>query len=231
LAPTILFALVLAAKSTSRRMVIASLALATLIAALIAAPYVTQIRQFPALAMEQNITLTTGSLKSLVDTVFAAPVLLFPQLKPVFSDLSSAFSIALWLSFAALLVLQLVRFSRADNALVERFIAAVVLTQFVLVALVSSKSYPWYMNMFLPAALLLPRPNWLSPLIIVVSCTELLGFTFVGRAHILDYLGTIALPTIYTAALNWPSVRAALAGEWRIEAHESLEQAPIAAAI
>lgn len=80
----------------------------------------------------------------------------------------------------------------------------------VLVCGVSPKFYPWYMVMFFPMALLLPEGQWLRRMVIGVTCAQLLGLTFVGQAHILNYLAMTVGPVVWV----WYQNRRARA-RWR----------------
>ena len=231
LAITVPFALVLVLRSADIRETLTSLGLALIAIAATAAPYIADLRNFPLAVMADNLLSTTGSLKSVFDDLLKAIAETLPALHLPIPNLSAAFGAVIWLSFAGFFFLQLIRFAENNGYLVKRFLAVTVLMQFVLIAVASSKTYPWYINMFLPAALLLRLPNWLTRLVVVVSCTELLGFTFLGQAHFLNYLDLIALPTILVAALNWPAVYAAIVGKWSrsLEEHEPLSERTIAA--
>jgi hypothetical protein len=71
-----------------------------------------------------------------------------------------------------------------------------VLVHFVLVCLVSSKFYPWYMGMFLPLALLLSPGDWLRRSVLAVSCAQVLSLTFINQAHFLNVLVMLLLPLV-----------------------------------
>jgi hypothetical protein len=65
-----------------------------------------------------------------------------------------------------------------------------VLVQFVLVCLVSSKFYPWYLGMFLPMVYWLPSSGKLQRAVLAVACAQMLQFTFLRNA---DGINTIIL--------------------------------------
>jgi hypothetical protein len=74
-----------------------------------------------------------------------------------------------------------------------------VLVQFVLVCLVSSKYYAWYIGMFFPLALWLPPGDRLRRIVLAVSCAQLLSLTFVAQAHFLNSLLMLVLPVMWAA--------------------------------
>jgi len=69
--------------------------------------------------------------------------------------------------------------------------------QFVLVCLVSSKFYPWYLGMFLPLAYWLPAGDKLRTAVLAVACVQVLQFTFLRNAHGINTVILLLGPLAY----------------------------------
>jgi hypothetical protein len=80
----------------------------------------------------------------------------------------------------------------------SRLIEITALAAIVWVSLVSPKFYPWYQVMFFPVALWLPSESEVRRLAIVLSCTQLLAFTFLGKSHISNYLIMTGAPLLWS---------------------------------
>lgn len=65
--------------------------------------------------------------------------------------------------------------------------------------LVNSKFYPWYLGMVIPAAFILPAQNPIRQATIVLSLSQLLGFTVLGQARIADALAMTIAPLLLWA--------------------------------
>lgn len=66
----------------------------------------------------------------------------------------------------------------------------------VFVGLVSSKFYPWYVGMVLPAVALLPGRHRLFQLVMAVGLAQVFGVTVLGQARIADVLLMTVLPLL-----------------------------------
>ncbi|HEY9746249.1 MAG TPA: hypothetical protein V6C99_08540 [Oculatellaceae cyanobacterium] len=66
-----------------------------------------------------------------------------------------------------------------------------------LVCLVSLKFYPWYFGMFFPLALYLEPGNRLRQLIVLVSGAQLFSLTFIGQAHMLNFMVMTGGPILW----------------------------------
>jgi ABC-type multidrug transport system fused ATPase/permease subunit len=66
----------------------------------------------------------------------------------------------------------------------------------VFVGLVSSKFYPWYLGMVLPAVVILPGRHPLVKLTIIVGLAQLFGITVLGQARMADALIMLVLPIV-----------------------------------
>jgi hypothetical protein len=90
-----------------------------------------------------------------------------------------------------------------------KLVSLSVLLSIVLVCFVSSKFYPWYQGMLIPLALCLQPGHWLRVLVISLSWFQMLSFTFIEQAHILNYV-------IMTVVPAWWVIRryGLFAGSW-----------------
>lgn len=76
----------------------------------------------------------------------------------------------------------------------EQFIAYSCYAVGFLVYLITFKFYPWYLAMVFPMAMLLPGKHWFKRLSVWLTISHLLSITFVGQAHVLNYLLMVIAP-------------------------------------
>ncbi len=167
-------------------------------------PYLLDWQHFRLQDMGSNATLTHNSFHAMIFHSYKSlGELVFPALLPTVDLFKNTLKQLLWgsylLSFAGVLLWMLR--TRALNFFT--FLTAGVLLQAGLICVVSSKFYAWYLGMFFPMALLLPEGFWLRRLIVVLSCTLLLAFTFLGQAHIANYLVMMLTPTAIILGHEW----------------------------
>ena len=121
---------------------------------------------------------------------------LFPTLATFRLPVMTAIKAVLWIGFLIfylrLLVVRL-RGSYDRAALLYDS----VLVQFVLVCLVSSKFYPWYLGMFLPLAYWLPAGDKLRTAVLAVACAQILQFTFLRNTHGINTVILLLGPLAY----------------------------------
>lgn len=86
---------------------------------------------------------------------------------------------------------------RQKNYSALSWIQDALLIMSTLICLISLKFYPWYLGMFFPLALLLPEHNGLRRFVIVLSGAQLFSITFIGQAHLLNFVVMTALPLIW----------------------------------
>jgi hypothetical protein len=79
----------------------------------------------------------------------------------------------------------------------SQWVQDALLVMAVLVCAVSLKFYPWYFGMFFPLAFCLNPGHWLRRLVILASCAQLFSITFIGQAHVLNYLVMMGLPILW----------------------------------
>lgn len=79
----------------------------------------------------------------------------------------------------------------------QKWVRDALLVMAVLIGVVSLKFYPWYLGMFFPLAFCLRPGHWLRRLVILVSAAQLFSLTFIGQAHILNFLVMTGLPVLF----------------------------------
>jgi hypothetical protein len=98
-----------------------------------------------------------------------------------------------------------VRRVRAPDDSALTFARDTALVLFVLLCMASAAWFPWYPGMFLPLALLLPRASRLRRLALWVTAFQMLAFTPLAKARVLEALVMLALPL----AWGWRATRPA----------------------
>jgi hypothetical protein len=87
----------------------------------------------------------------------------------------------------------------------ERFWAMAMVMLMVLITVLSKKYYPWYVGMFMAGACCLPALHPVRRWAILLGMFQMIGFTFLGRSHVINALLMIVLPTLIAF---WPSLKA-----------------------
>lgn len=171
-----------------------NLLLGLTVALLLGLPYLNQAHLFRLSEIGANATTTINSFHAMLFHLYEALASQVPQLFVYQSSIKSGLKLLLWFSFALFFITQSFQLLTRSDFSTPMWIEKSLLLQLVLVCIVSSKFYPWYLGMFFPLAFWLAPSHWLRQLIILLSCFQLFGFTFIGRAHILNYLVMTLLP-------------------------------------
>jgi alpha-1,6-mannosyltransferase len=144
-----------------------------------------------------TVTEMCNSFPSLVFFPYEVAAHASPTLKTFAPQAVAAMKVVFWIGFllfyVRLLLIRLVGpYGRAE------FIRDSVLVQFVMICLVSSKFYPWYLGMFLPLVFWLPSGDRLRRAAIAISCAEMLAITFIGQSHGLNVCVMLLLPLAWS---------------------------------
>lgn len=120
----------------------------------------------------------------------------FPSLREYQPQVKSAIKLVLWVGFLAVYVrLLLIRLRGSYDG--AKLLHDTVLVQFLIVCLVSSKFYPWYLGMFVPLAYLLPSGDKLRHAVLAVTCAQVLQFTFIRETLALNAVVLLIGPLAY----------------------------------
>jgi alpha-1,6-mannosyltransferase len=157
--------------------------------------YLPDWQQFHLKEISRNAFVSHGSLHSLFYSIYktigkeSIPVL-YEQREVARAILKNILLGAYALFYGGLM------FKRLRQAVypAQQWIWDALLVMAVLVCLVSLKFYPWYLGMFFPLALFLAPGNWLRRFILVLSAAQLLSITFIGQAHLLNFILMTGLP-------------------------------------
>ena len=158
-----------------------------------ALPYLPDLDQARLALIERNAFVSRGSLHALLFDSWKEIANLMPALKP-YEEMARAFlKNTLLLGFVLFYAWQGLRQIKQTFD-VSKFIHFCTLMLFALITVVSLKFYPWYVAIFMPVALLLPVTSPLRPMIILLSCGQMLSLTAVGQTNFLNVLMITALP-------------------------------------
>lgn len=172
--------------------------------ALLGAGYLKDWEHFRFGQMGENATLTHNSLHAMVYHLYEwGTGVMAPALSATVDGVGSGLKMVLWGGFLAGYGGWLLHRIRQKAFTFETFVFAALFFQLMLVGVVSSKFYAWYIGMFFPMALFLRAGHWLRHLVIAVSCTQVLSLTFLGQAHIANYLVMMLVPAIGVAVFHW----------------------------
>lgn len=175
-------------------------------------PYLSDWQHFQTGAIGHNAQISHSSLHSVFYNLYKALAQPWPQLYQYKETAKTAIKILLLGVYGVLMTWWLMKAAwpqSIGNDLDERefsarrLMAASTTAMFILVCFVTFKFYPWYFGMFFPLLLVLPEGYWLRRLGIVLSVTHLLSITFIGQAHILNYVLMVIAPIIW----GWGSTR------------------------
>lgn len=162
-------------------------------------PYLLDLNNFKFGEMGTNATLTHNSFHALFYHFYKNVLCkIMPFLKPGIPVLSSIIKLLLWGGLLTVLVRSLMKqwkqTATDSSQMLGDFIQSTVLMQFLLVCVVSSKFYAWYMGMFFSLAFFLPEGNWLRKVILLVTGAQLFSMTFLGQSHMVNYLMMMMIP-------------------------------------
>lgn len=206
------FAVLLLVKQCQWTALIGGLALGVCIFLLCGIPYLPDWQSFHLKEIGRNALVSHGSLHSCIYSLAKAVVsALWPQVAS-FNHWSSVtaeehlLSAKLWLRDGLKNILMMIyvafylglgwyRLRQAQYARAE-WIQDAVLVMFGLIGVVSLKFYPWYFGMFFPLIFFLKPGHWLRQLVLVVSGAQLFSITFIGQAHLLNFLIMTGLPIL-----------------------------------
>lgn len=161
---------------------------------LLAAPYINQ--PWALSAMLDNAGKDQHSIIDMLADLIRYPARLFlhaQQARAIKDALLSGLKPLFLLVFTGFYGWQLVRFSRGEATLV-RLIAAITRSLVALVVIASAKFHPWYVVMFLPAALVLPEGSRLRRFALMFSIFQLAGFTLLQNLPVFSVLLLTVLP-------------------------------------
>jgi hypothetical protein len=179
-----------------------------------ASPYIGDVSNFKLHAAAGDLLYTANSLESVPFYLYGVFVRLFPSLRATLPAANLFFKSVIWFAAGAILLVQILRFTIDPNPVARDFIAAVLFAEMLVIVVASSKFYPWYIGMFFPLGMLLDADHWLSRLTVAISLWELLAFTFIGQAHILNYLTMVVLPAAFIMRDRRDEVIAGVLGDW-----------------
>jgi hypothetical protein len=212
------------------------LGLALGVSVLIAYPYVLDFDAFRFGDIGGNATVTHNSLAALIHHGYKNILSkLLPFLKVTVSPINTMVKVLLWGGFFTLYVKLLWQWLKPTPSEKEKrvpnqakWIFQIVLLQFVLVCWVSSKFYAWYLGMFFPMAFLLPQGHPLRKMIIAVSCAQMLSITFLGQAHMANFILMTLLPCLYFALPEWVAWQRKKQFQQNVSAHSITHQTSLA---
>lgn len=185
-------ALIFIIRKSGWKVAVSSCLVAALLVALVCFPYLRDWQELKLEDMQGNATLIDNSLHSLLIHVFGTIAGVVPPLAPLHSAVNWIIKTILRGGLIVFVLYQWVKIPRDYSARV--FIEKSLLILFALICVASSKFNAWYMGMLLPVALMLEDEHWLRRLVVLISCTELLSFTFFKQAYMLNYFALILLP-------------------------------------
>jgi hypothetical protein len=135
-----------------------------------------------------------------------------PSLEPTVEPVGRAIRVAFFAGFGLFWGWRSWRAARNPGYGAGDLLEDGVLSLLVLLCVAESAFAPWHVGLFLPAALLLPEGHRLRRVSVALSVTELLGFTFVAKARILDALLMTGLALVLFLRARPPHRSGAAAG-------------------
>lgn len=194
-APLVLIppALVFVIKNKGWRVAFLSCLIGLALFAAISFPYLRDWNELRMADIQGNATLIDNSLHSLLIHVLENIARVFPGLAPWHPIVDAVIKNLLRGGLLIFLLYQWLKIPKNYSARVFATKSAQIL--FVLICVASSKFNAWYLGMILPLALLMDDDYWLRRLVVLISCTELLSFTFFKQAYMVNYFAMIVIPT------------------------------------
>lgn len=188
-------ALLFLLKNRAWTALVGGLALAALLFWLTGLPYLSDWQQFHLSEIRHNAFVSHGSLHSFFYTLAKyLDKTLLPALHPyrdVVRDILKNLLLGAYAVFFARLCWQ--RFRQAGYPATQ-WVRDSLLVMATLICLISLKFYPWYLGMFFPLVFYLREEDWLRRFVLVLSGAQLFSITFIGQAHLLNFLVMTGLP-------------------------------------
>ena len=148
-----------------------------------------------------NIAGMHNSIPSLIFFPFEISATWWPSLKVGAEPVISVIRAFFWIVFAAFgLWMGFKRFGKRDYSL-RTLLSDCLLIQFVLICIVSSQYYAWYLCMIFPLCLWLPSDDRLRKMVLALSIAHLASLTFIDQSHGLNVLVMILAPIAWS--MNW----------------------------
>lgn len=193
------FALMVIIRHGGWREALKGVLLGFLLALAIASPYVIDLPRFPWGEMGVNASISHNSLHSVIFTLYKVLAGWIPAWQDAREMVKASLKAVLVLAFAGFYGWRLslawkdLRGAETLQA-ARRFAMESLLTMLVAVGLASAKFYAWYLGMFLPLAFFLSPRDELRRLTLTLAGAQLFGLTFLGQAHVLNFLLLSAAP-------------------------------------
>ncbi|MFZ2446448.1 MAG: hypothetical protein WAW37_08825 [Syntrophobacteraceae bacterium] len=149
----------------------------------------------------QGMTGVHNSIPALLFFPFEVLGGLRPSLNATISAIESAIRIPFWIGFLLFGLWMGFKRLRMPDYPLEMFLRDCLLMQFILICVVSSKYYAWYLCMIFPLCLWLPSGDRLRGVVLALSVAQIASLTFVDQAHGLNVLVMVIAPILW--AMNW----------------------------
>lgn len=160
--------------------------------------YLPDWQQFHLTEINRNAFVSHGSLHSFVYAIFKnLDKTLLPGLHAHRETIRAVLKNALLGAYAFFMAALCWRRFRQAEYPAPLWIRDALLAMAVLICLVSLKFYPWYLGMFFPLVLYLSPADGLQRLLIWISCAQMLSISFIGQAHLLNFVTMTGLPILY----------------------------------
>src|SRR5215475_3846418 len=162
-----------------------------------AAPYAAEYASFKYSLIWIQISESTGSLHAFVVYSYRALARMWPALLGSVSIVGLVTKAGLWIVFAIFVLHKLyVSWKEREEGplmMIQRWMSIM----FVLIFVVSSQFYAWYLGMLFPLALLTQRKTILADCVIALSGAHMLSFTFLRRKAIGYFVFATLIPILY----------------------------------
>lgn len=195
------FALVFLIKHKHYKILALSIALAIAMAVLSAYPFLqdalTSDNGIKLDAIKNNVSVSHSSLHHTLFSMYKQLAENVSGLYPYRPLVKSLLKNGLLLSFASFYFYTLyVRGVKQNNYTKQQLLEDTVVMMFLLICFVSTKYYPWYFGLFYAVTLLLPSNHVLKDTIVLITLFQLLAFTAIGQAHMVNYPVMTLLPVL-----------------------------------
>jgi hypothetical protein len=172
--------------------VLANIGWAVVFTLVIGGPYWADWQSFQLDAIGTNATLSMNSLQSFVyDLLKYSLSPWMDDSRPIAEALSHGLNLLLWAGLFLYVLFRLKTYfnmnQKKEKIPEDILFQEILFLHLILVCVVSSKFYAWYLGMFFPILFYVKEGVVLRKLVLMLSCTLLLSFTFLGQAHLLNY--------------------------------------------
>ena len=176
---------------------VAGLVLASVILWIVCLPYIGAFRNVRYQGISLQFSDTTTCLFQSLSETYIMLTHLMPSLAGSLAGFQWFVKLLLGAIFAIVYAVAFFEAAKDEEFTPSKLVGVSLMLLTLLLCVASATFYPWYLALLLPLACLLEQGHWLRVLAVVLTCVQMLSFTGLAQAHVINYLVMIVLPLVW----------------------------------